>query len=83
MQSNCKGTHDGCLEILESICEEIGSDMQSTAAEKIQTHIKYCPGCEAYLKSLEKTIETYKSCKEELPKDLFSKVLDRIQVDLK
>lgn len=82
MQSNCKNIHSGCLEIIETICEELGDGMNQEVSSKIQGHIKYCPGCEAYFKSLEKTLDVYKNCKEEIPKDLYSRVLERIQLDM-
>lgn len=81
MLNNCKSLHNDCMEIIESICEEFGNNAQTDFSEKINNHLKQCPGCEAYLKSLEKTLETYKCCKQELPSDLAKKVIRRLEHD--
>lgn len=82
MINNCKSLRNDCMEIIESICEELGNTKFENWTEKIHHHLEDCPGCESYLKSLEKTLETYKGCREELSAEMTKKVLSSLKKEI-
>ncbi len=49
-----------CPEILDHICEELDSKIDSAKCREIKRHLAHCPNCTAYLDSLKKTIRLYK-----------------------
>ena len=50
-----------CKEVMSHICESLGEDFNSPKCIAIKEHLTGCPDCTKYFKSVEKTIEFYKT----------------------
>ena len=50
-----------CPDVLEHICEQLDTDLNSARCREIKRHLKKCPNCTAYLDSLRKTVKLYAS----------------------
>jgi len=53
-----------CSHIRRHLCSELDENLNSSRCRAIQKHMKNCPECTAYLKSLKKTIRLYRQYPE-------------------
>ncbi len=65
-----------CSEVIKNICENLGEDNNSPNCIAIKEHLNNCPNCKSYLKSLELTIELYKSYNVNITDDMHDKLTE-------
>lgn len=63
--------------ILE-ICSEFGEDMNSPACERLRQHAQESPDCAAFVDSMQKTIELFKSYQSPLSEKARAKLFERV-----
>jgi hypothetical protein len=67
-----------CKEVLNSICAQENISDLSSLDDKYKDHLKSCNKCQAYISSLNSTIELYKSYNVKLPADIQKKILNNV-----
>ncbi|MGA7722346.1 MAG: hypothetical protein WCA84_14345 [Ignavibacteriaceae bacterium] len=65
-----------CKEVMSHICESLGEDFNSPKCKAIKEHLAGCPECIKYFKSVERTIEFYKSYNCELSPQAHKRLMD-------
>jgi predicted anti-sigma-YlaC factor YlaD len=67
-----------CKEVMSHICESLGEDFNSPKCKAIKEHLTECPECIKYFKSVERTIEFYKSYNCELSQETHKRLMDSL-----
>lgn len=50
-----------CKEVYLHICENLNQDLDSPRCRTIRKHLQTCPDCSAYLDSVTKTVQLYRT----------------------
>ncbi len=65
-----------CQDVMQHICENLGSELNTEKCREIKQHLDNCPECQNYFKSVEITIDCYRRYNVELPDDAHKRLLD-------
>lgn len=56
-----------CQDILDKICDYIDKDLDPAICTDIEEHIEDCEPCVAFINTIKKTVELFKSAGQEPP----------------
>jgi hypothetical protein len=70
-----------CKDVMSHICQTLGEDFNSPKCLEIKKHLAACPECIKYFKSIEKTIEFYKTYDCELSADAHKRLMETLGLD--
>lgn len=72
-----------CKEVYLHICENLNQDLDSPRCRTIKKHIQTCPDCSAYLDSVTKTVQLYKTAPApRIPPHVHNTLLDTLNLEL-
>lgn len=70
-----------CKEVMRHVCESLGEDLNSERCVAIKEHLDNCDGCKNYFKTVELTIDYYKSYSVDLPDDAHAKLMKFLDLE--
>ena len=70
-----------CQDVMRHVCENLGSELDTERCHEIKEHLEFCLQCQNYFKSVEITIDCYRTYNVELPSDAHKRLIDLLGLD--
>ncbi len=78
MENNHKPT---CKDVMNHICDNLGEDLDSPKCTEIKTHLEHCGKCQKYYKSIQLTIQTYRTYEVKITEDVHDNLMKFLGLD--
>ena len=66
-----RGTDKECKRIRDLSSDYIDSDLEEASADRVRSHLDWCPGCSAFVKTLTATVSLLRATPKRLAPDGF------------
>jgi len=68
-----------CKEVMNHICDNLGEDFNSARCIEIKAHLEECGCCRNYFKSVNETIQLYKSYNVEVTEEIHKRLMNFLE----
>ena len=70
-----------CKDVMNHICDNLGEDLDSPKCVAIKEHLEGCGKCQKYYKSINITIDSYKSYEVKITTDIHNNLMKYLGLD--
>lgn len=70
-----------CKDVMNHICDNLGEDLDSPKCIAIKEHLHSCGKCQKYYKSINITIESYKTYEVKITDDVHNNLMKYLGLD--
>lgn len=70
-----------CKDVMSHICDNLGEDLDSPKCTEIKNHMENCGKCQKYYKSINITIQSYKTYEVKITDDVHKNLMDFLKLD--
>lgn len=70
-----------CKDVMNHICDNLGEDLDSPKCVAIKEHLENCGKCQKYYKSINITIESYKTYEVKITEDIHNNLMKYLGLD--
>lgn len=70
-----------CKDVMNHICDNLGEDLDSPKCTAIKNHMENCGKCQKYYKSINITIQSYKTYEVKITDDIHKNLMDFLNLD--
>ncbi len=70
-----------CRDVMEHICENLGEELATRKCKAIREHLAGCTCCQSYFKSVEMTIDFYRSYNFVAPDKVCADLLKKLDLE--
>ncbi len=70
-----------CKDVMNHICDNLGEDLDSPKCTAIKNHMENCGKCQKYYKSINITIQSYKTYEVKITDDVHKNLMDFLKLD--
>ena len=70
-----------CKDVMNHICDNLGEDLDSPKCTEIKNHLEQCDTFQKYHKSIEITIQSYKTYEVKITDDAHKNLMDFLGLD--